>query len=172
MPLGRVLGLLLDRHTSTDAGRATVVHRHDDEGTEEFRVYWHHASVWRVEQGDYGMVSDGTQLQEWRGRSRQPPTPARQEHPAWQLQLVFPLRAPVFGRLGDDYFPAYARAHDKGVLVGLEGTEDDREGHLVVDPGSGFISEASFLSGRRTLRLLDLQVGPHDGPDSFFSISE
>lgn len=171
MPLGRVLGLLMDRHTSMEAGQATVVHRHEDEGTDEYRLFWHHSSVWRVEQGDYGMVCDGSQVQEWRGRTRHPPTPARPGHPAWHLQLVFPLRAHVFGRLGDDYFPSDVCPHDQGVLVTLEGTEGDRQGHLVVDTDQGFIREASFLGGRRTLHLLDLRQGPLDAPDTLFAIS-
>lgn len=172
MPLGRVLGLLLDRHTSTEAGQATVVHRLDDEGTDEHRIFWHHASVWRVEQGDHGMVCDGRQVQEWRGGKRHPPTPARPGHPAWHLQLVFPLRAHVFGRSGDDYFPSEVCSHDKGVLVRLEGTEDDRQGHLLVDPDQGFITEASFLGGRRTLHLLDLRRGPINAADTLFTISD
>lgn len=172
MALGRVLGLLLDRHASTEAGQATVVDQHDDEGTEESRIFWHSASVWRVEQGDRGMVSDGRQVQEWLGRKRQPATPARKGHAPWHLQLAFPLRAPVFGRLGDDYFPSDVRWHDDGVLVSLAGMEDDRQGHLVVDTDGGFISEASFLGGRRTLHLLHLRRGPLDAPDSLFSIGE
>jgi hypothetical protein len=168
-PLGRVLGLLMDRHASTEAGRATLVHRHDDEGTNEYRLSWHHASVWRVEQGDHGMVCDGRRVQEWRGRKRHAPTAARPRHPAWHLQLVFPLRAHVFGRLGDDYFPSHVRSHDQGVLVTLQGTEDDRQGHLVVDTDQCFIREASFLNGRRTLHLRDLRQGPLDDPDTLFA---
>ena len=170
MPLGRVLGLLLDRHASTEPGQATVVES-DEEGVQEIRLFWNNASVWRLERQGGGVVSDGLHEQEWRGRNRQPPHPTRQTHPAWHFQLVFPLRAHVFGRLGDDYFPSGAEAHDEGVLVALEGTEDDRQGHLVVDSSSGFIREAAYLSGRHTLRLTDLQLGPLDGAESLFQVS-
>lgn len=125
MPLGRVLGLLLDRHASTEPGQATVIHESDEEGVEESRLFWNNASVWRLERRGGGVVSDGLHEQEWRGRNRQPPHPTRQAHPAWHFQLVFPLRAHVFGRLGDDYFPSRVEAHDDGVLVALEGMQDD-----------------------------------------------
>lgn len=171
MPLGRVLGVLLDRHTSAEPGQATVIHESDEEGTEEFQLFWHSASVWRMERENGGILSDGRQEQEWRGQRRQTPHPTRPGHPAWHFQLVFPLRAHVFGRSGDDYFPSCVQPHDEGVLVQLQGTEDDRQGHLVVDPAGGFIREASFLSGRRTLRLVDLHQGPLRGADSLFTVS-
>ena len=171
MPLGRVLGVLLDRHASAGPGQATVIHASDEEGTEECRLFWHSASVWRMERDNGGVLSDGRQEQEWRGQRRQPPHPTRPGHPAWHFQLVFPLRAHVFGRSGDDYFPSRVQPHEEGVLVELEGTEDDRRGHLVVDPAEGFIREASFLSGRRTLRLVDLRQGPLRGADSLFTVS-
>jgi len=162
----------MDRHRSTEAGRATVLYESDEESAEEVRLFWHSASVWRMEQRGGGRVSDGTQVQEWRGRQRWPPHPVHREGgPDYWFQLVFPLRAHVWGRSGDDYFPSQTRRHPDGVLVTLNGMEDDREGHLLVDPDSGFIREISFLSGRRTLRLADLQRGPLDAGASPFSIS-
>lgn len=171
MPLGRVIGLLMDRHASTEAGRATVFYESDEESAEEVRLFWHSASVWRMEHRGGGLVSNGAQVQEWQGRQRRPPRPVREGWPDYYFQLVFPLRAHVWGRSGDDYFPSQTRRHHDGVLVTLNGTEDDRKGHLLVDPDSGFIREISFLSGRRTLRLADLQRGPLDGGASLFSIS-
>lgn len=171
MPLGRLVGLLLDRHASTVPGQATVVHESDEDGTEECLLFWHSASVWRMERGGGGVLSDGRLVQEWQGRRRLPPHPARPGHPAWHFQLVFPLRAHVFGRVGDDYFPSSVQPHDQGVLVALEGTEDDRRGHLLVDPAEGFIREASFLDGRRTLRLTELRQGPLEDADSLFAVT-
>ncbi len=168
LPLGRVVGLLLDRHASTEPGRAVVVYESAEEGREEVRVFWHSASVWRVDRARTGAVSDGTQIQAWQGDRRLAPRPARPGHPDWFLQLVFPLRAPVLGRKGDDYFPSRTRAHESGVLVELEGTDDDRRGHLIVDT-DGFIQEASFLDVRWTLRLTQLAQGPLDDPASLFA---
>jgi hypothetical protein len=170
MPLGRVLGLLLDRHASTEPGQATLVHESDEDGVEQVRLFWHSASVWRMETQHGGVISDGVQVQEWQGSRRHPPRPARKSWPGWHFQLVFPLRAHVFGRLGDDYFPTQTRLHQDAVLVELAGMEDDRTGHLLVDRDDGFIREASFLGGRRTLRLDDLHQGPLDQDASFFSV--
>jgi hypothetical protein len=77
----------------------------------------------------------------------------REGWPDYYFHLVFPLRAHVWGRTGDDYFPSDTRSHRDGVLVTLNGIEDNRERNLLVDPDNGFIREISFLSGRRTLRL-------------------
>jgi hypothetical protein len=145
------------------------VHESDEADREEVRVFWHNASVWRVERERGGVVSDGTHMQEWQGGHRSLPRAARRGHPDWFLQLVFPLRSPVLGRIGDDYFPAGTQAHERGALVELEGTEDDRRGHLVVD-AEGFIREASFLSGRWTLRLTEVAQGPLDDPDALFAV--
>ncbi len=169
LPLGRVLGLLLDRHASTEPGRAVVVYESAEERREEVRVFWHSASVWRVERARTGAVSDGTRVQAWHGDRLLAPRPARPGHPDWFLQLVFPLRAAVLGRTGDDYFPSRTRAHENGVLVELEGTDDDRRGHLIVDT-DGFIHAAAFLDGRWALRLTELAQGPLDDPASLFAI--
>lgn len=82
MPLGRVLGLLLDRHASTEPGQATVIHESDEEGVEESRLFWNNASVWRLERRGGGVVSDGLHEQEWRGRngSRRIPRARRTPH--------------------------------------------------------------------------------------------
>ncbi len=169
MPLGRVLGLLLDRHASVEPGRAMVVHQ-SQQTTEEVRLFWHSTDVWRMERRDRGVVSDGAQVQSWRGRIRHPPHAARPGHPEWHFQLVFPLRAPVYGRVGDDYFPVEARSHEDGVLVALRGMDDDRQGHLLVDPESGFIREASYLGGRTTLRLTNLHRGPLSSTVALFCV--
>ena len=159
LPLGRVLGLVLDRHESREAGSAVLV-SDGDGGPERVGLSWHSASVWRCELRGGGTVCDGTQVQEWQGAVRSPPHPARPGWPDWNLQLVFPLRAHVWGRMGDDYFPAGTRAHPEGVQVDLLGMEGARTGHLVVDPDSGFVREMSLLGGRRVLRLEELTQGP------------
>lgn len=145
------------------------MHESHEEGRQEARVFWHNSSVWRVERRLGGVVSDGSHIQEWQGARRPPPYPARPGHPHWFLQLVFPLRSPVLGRRADDYFPARTRAHEQGALVELEGMADDRRGHLVVD-AEGFVREASFISGRWTLRLAELTRGPLDDPATLFAI--
>jgi len=145
------------------------VYESHDEDREVVRVFWHNTSVWRVERRLGGVISDGTRIQEWQGTRRPPPVPARPGYPHWFLQLVFPLRSPVLGRMGDDYFPARTRAHERGALVELEGMEDDRRGHLVVD-AEGFVREASFHSGRWTLRLMEVTHGPLDDPAALFAI--
>lgn len=164
MPLGRVLGVLLDRHASTEPGSATLLHYGGDSDGERVGIFWGSASVWRVEQSGGGSVCDGSRIQEWHGRRRRRPIPARPGWPDWHLQLVFPLRAHIWGRMGDDYYPASTREHPHGVQVDLTGREDDRIGHIVVDPEHGFIRQMSLLGGRTRLELTDLQVGPH--PDA------
>jgi len=145
------------------------VHESEEEGREEVQVFWRNASVWRVERRSGGVVSDGERMQDWQGIRRSASVPARPGHPHWFLQLAFPLRSPVLGRRGDDYLPTSAQPHRHGALVLLEGVEDDRRGHLVVD-AEGFIREASFLSGRRTLRLSRLAQGPLDDADALFAV--
>lgn len=160
MPLGRVLGLLLARHTSSEAGSATLLHFRDGGEAKSIRLFWRSADTWRVEQAGAGSVSDGYHVQEWHGQERGRPTPARPGWPNYWLQLVFPLRGHFWGRIGDDYYPASTSEHPDGVRVDLAGIEDNRTGHLVVDPRQGFIRQMSLQDGRRRLELTNVQVGP------------
>lgn len=92
-----------------------------------------------------------------------PPHPTRQGHAPWELIPVFPLRAPVWGRMADDYFPVSARSDARGIRLVLDGTEDDRSGELLVDD-HGFLLEVD-LDGSR-LELHDLVLSPQ--PDRLF----
>lgn len=163
---------MLDRHHSAEPGTAVVEHESGGVSS-EIRIWWHGPAVWRVEDERGVLVTDGVRVQEWQGSRRSAPRAVRPGHhgPAYFLQSVFPLRAAVLGRSGDDYFPARARRHEQGVLVELEGTEDDRRGHLVVD-ADGFLREVSLLAGETVLRLKDLVRGPLDDPARLFAVQD
>lgn len=166
LALGQVVGALLDRHASIESGSARLVVHERGEEPSEHELYWRSADVWRVEGPRYRVVCDGIHVYEKprRGPAERPRT-ARLGHPAWELQLVFPLRAHVWGRMGDDYFMAAAAPEgDTLVRVGLLGTEDDRTGSLLVDMATGCVREADY-SGTR-LRLVDLDLRPQ--PDGLF----
>lgn len=158
-PLGRLLGRVLDRSALPESGSAVVVHTGPG-GSEECRVHWRTASVWRVQTRRSLSASDGTTT--W-GTDADHPT--RQGWPPWHLQLVFPLRAPVWGRLGDDYYPAAVATEADGLRVHLDGTEDDRRGSLLVDSTHGFLREIRFSDGSR-LELRDVDLRPQ--PDELF----
>lgn len=144
-----------------ESGSALVLHV-DEAGAEvPCRVHWRSASVWRVQTRRGTIGSDGTVT--W--SDKDPPHPTRRGHPPWHLMPVFPLRAPVWGRMGDNYYPSSAVREAHGVRVGLTGTEDDRTGSVLVG-AEGFLLDVSFASGTR-LQLRELDLRPQ--PDNLFA---
>jgi hypothetical protein len=144
---------------STESGTARLIHHARGEEPVEHRLYWRSADVWRLENSHGHSVCDGASIYATtHGRISSSPIESRRGWPAWHLQLVFPLRAHVWGRLGDDYYLVDAAEEDQLLRVTLAGTEDDRAGSLLVDPSAGYIHEADYNGNRLMLR--DLSAGP------------
>jgi hypothetical protein len=157
--LGRVVGQMLDRHASGEPGQAVLITQESDGIPDERRLYWLNADVWRIEQGSEWSVCDGTTVGSGEGTVLSESAPIRRGWPNYWLQLVFPLRGHFWGRMGDDYFMESARPLDGDAFVSLRGTEDDREGHLLVTD-EGFVRH--FATAYRSMSLIEVVHGPMD----------
>jgi hypothetical protein len=152
--------MLLDRSSSTESGTARLIYDARGEEPVEHRLYWRSAEVWRFENSHGHCICDGASIYaNIQGTAASGPVESRRGWPAWHLQLVFPLRAHVWGRLGDDCYLADAAEEGQLLRVTLAGTQDDRAGSLLVEPSTGYIHEADYNGNRLTLR--DLKTGPH-----------
>lgn len=114
-------------------------------------VRWRNASVWHLDLERLLVVSDGVVTQSWVDGDPKERTPTRAGHPAYELMTVFPLRAHVWGRIGDDFYPASCRRQGHDAVVTLAGTEDDRRGEMTVDVPRGFLRELVLSHERWTV---------------------
>jgi hypothetical protein len=163
---------MLDRHAPHSSGSAVLAFEQRGERAVESRLHWRSVDIWRVEKADAVIVSSGQQVFEWSGRQRPRARPARPGHPAWDLQMIFPLRAHIWGRQGDDYYMADTRETDlpNAVRVQLAGIEDGRTGWIDVDMTTGCIVAADYNGNRLWLHDYSEAFGPL--PDELFTAGE
>lgn len=163
---GCLIGALLDRSASSESGSAKVSLSSSGRSEGVITCYFRGIDVWRVESQRGHSVSDGQDVWSWKGVDDQPRrTPARRGHPPYAMQMCFPSRAGIWGRVGDDYYMDDVEVQGEVVRIGLVHMEDDRLGHVLADPLVGVLRE--FVTPSTTLRLEHLSLEPQ--PDSLFS---
>jgi hypothetical protein len=159
--LGLLIGLMLDRSNSPESGHAEIVLDGPDEDADHYRCWWRGPSVWRLDGTRESLFCDGSEVFSWRGSRA---TGRRKVRPGgevpYAMQLCFPLRAHIWGRVGDDYAMDSVVPGDSTKLatIRLAGVDDDRSGLIDVDKSSGVLVNAEY--GDTQLRLENLQLAP------------
>lgn len=160
-PIGKVVGLLLDRHSSSKSGtarlRATV-----GGSVAESLVAFRGVDAWRIESESHVRLSTGSRVHEGRPGQPNTVTALRPSHPPLTIAALFPLRASVWGRASDDFSMQEANVGKSGVEVRLASNDGcARTGRLEIDANTGVIKK--MLLDDMAVEVLEVVFQPVDG---------